>query len=66
MRSIYLGQLLGPAAAPLIMLMRTRLGSVAMVCDYPHPAPCANNSSGRAYFPVSCSVDTEGMASMQK
>ena len=36
-RSIYIGQLLGPAAAPLIVRMRAHLGSVAMVCDYPHP-----------------------------
>ena len=25
-------------AAPLIMCMRVRLGGVAIVCDYPHPA----------------------------
>ena len=40
MRSIYIGQLLGPAAAPLIMCMRVHLGGVAMVCYYPHPALC--------------------------
>ena len=38
MHSIYVGQLLRPAAAPLIICMRVRLGGVAMVCDYPHPA----------------------------
>ena len=38
MRSIYIGQLLGPAAAPLIMHQLVRLGGVAIVCDYPHPA----------------------------
>ena len=38
MHSIYIGQLLRPAAAPLIMRMRVCLGGVAMVCDYPHPA----------------------------
>ena len=38
MRSIYIRLRLGPAAAPLIVRMRTRLGGVAIVCDYPHPA----------------------------
>ena len=38
MRSIYIGELLRPAAAPLIVPMRIRLGGVAIVCDYPHPA----------------------------
>ena len=38
MHSIYIGQLLRPAAAPLIMCIRTRLGAVAIMCDYPHPA----------------------------
>ena len=37
MRSIYIGQLLRPAAVPLIVHMRVILGGVAMVCDYPHP-----------------------------
>ena len=45
MRSIYIGQLLGPAAAPLIMRMHTRLGGVAMVCNYPHPAGIAFSST---------------------
>ena len=35
---IYIWLQLGPAAAPLIMCMRTQLGGVAIVCDYPHPA----------------------------
>ena len=38
MRSIYIGQLLQPAAAHLIMRMRICLGGVANVCDYLHPA----------------------------
>ena len=38
MHSIYIGQLLRPAAAPLIVCMRVCLGGVAMVCDYPHLA----------------------------
>ena len=38
MRSIYIGQLLRPAAAPLIVCMHVCLGGVVMVCDYPHPA----------------------------
>ena len=38
MHSIYIEQLLRPAAAPLIVCMHVCLGGVAMVCDYPHPA----------------------------
>ena len=38
MRSIYIGQLVRPAAALLIVCMHVHLGGVAMVCDYPHPA----------------------------
>ena len=38
MRSIYIQLWLGPAAAPLIVHMRTQLRGVAIVCDYPHPA----------------------------
>ena len=38
MRSIYIGQLVRPAAAPLIMCMRVRLGGVAIIYYYPHPA----------------------------
>ena len=38
MRSIYIWLWLGPAAAPLIVRMCTRLRGVAIVCDYPHPA----------------------------
>ena len=38
MHSIYIGQLMRPAAAPLIVRMRLRLGGAAIVCDYPHPA----------------------------
>ena len=38
MRSIYIQLWLGPAAASLIMRMHTRLGGVAIVCDYLHPA----------------------------
>ena len=34
MHSIYIWLQLGPAAAPLIVHMRTRLGGVAIVCDY--------------------------------
>ena len=37
MHSIYIGQLLRPAATPLTICMHIRLGGVAMVCDYPHP-----------------------------
>ena len=40
MRSIYIQLWLGPVAAPLIMRMHVRLGGVAMVCIYPHPASC--------------------------
>ena len=40
MRSIYIEQLLGPTAEPLMVCMRVHLGGVAMVCDYPHPALC--------------------------
>ena len=38
MHSIYIGQLLRPAAAPLIMCMHVCLGGVAIMCDYLHPA----------------------------
>ena len=38
MCSIYIGQLLQPAAAPLIVHMRVLLGGVAIIYDYPHPA----------------------------
>ena len=38
MHSIYIGQLLRPAATPLTVRMCVCLGGVAMVCDYPHPA----------------------------
>ena len=38
MCSIYIEQLLRPAAAPLIVHMHICLGGVTMVCDYPHPA----------------------------
>ena len=38
MRSIYIQLRLGLAAAPLIVCMHVRLGGVAIVCDYPHPA----------------------------
>ena len=38
MHSIYIWLRLGLVAAPLIMRMRIRLGGVAIVCDYPHPA----------------------------
>ena len=38
MHSIYIGQLLRPAAAPLIVCMYVHLGGVAIMCDYPHPA----------------------------
>ena len=44
MHSIYIGQLLRPAAAPLIMCMHIRLGGVAIICDYPHPAITLANS----------------------
>ena len=37
MCSIYIGQLLRPAA-PLIMGMHVRLGGVVIMCEYPHPA----------------------------
>ena len=43
MRSIYIQLQLGPAAAPLIVRMRTPLGGVAIVCDYPHPAILLTN-----------------------
>ena len=38
MHSIYIGQLLRPAAAPLIMRMCAHLGGVAIMFDYLHPA----------------------------
>ena len=38
MHSIYIGQQLWPAAAPLIIHMRVRLGGVAIVYYYPQPA----------------------------
>ena len=37
MHSIYIGQLMRPAAALLIMHMGARLGGVAIICDYLHP-----------------------------
>ena len=37
MHSIYIGQLLWPAAAPFIVCMHARLGGVAIMWDYPHP-----------------------------
>ena len=43
MCSIYIRLWQGPAAAPLIVRMRIRLGGVAMVCDYPHPALSPTN-----------------------
>ena len=47
MHSIYIGQLLRPAAAPLTICMRVCLGSVSMVCNYPHPAVQFNFTSCR-------------------
>ena len=47
MHSIYIGQLLRSAAAPLIVHMRVRLGGVAIMCDYPHPALLSDNYSVR-------------------
>ena len=38
MRSIYIGQQLRPAAAPLIVHMHVHLGGVASAYYYPHPA----------------------------
>ena len=38
MRSIYIGQCLRPAAAPLIVRMHVHLGGVANAYYYPHPA----------------------------
>ena len=38
MHSIYIGQLLRPTAAPLMVRMCARLEGVAIICDYPHPA----------------------------
>ena len=38
MRSIYIGQLLQPAAAPLIVHMRILLGGVVIIYNYPHLA----------------------------
>ena len=38
MRSIYIGQLVWPAAAPLIMCMHVHLGGVAIIYYYLHPA----------------------------
>ena len=40
MRSIYIGQLLRPAAAPLIVRMHVHLGGLAIICNYLHPAVC--------------------------
>ena len=38
MHSIYIGQLVRPAPAPLIVCMRIHLGGVAIIYYYPHPA----------------------------
>ena len=38
MHSIYIGQLVQPAAAPLIMCMCVHLGGVAIIYYYLHPA----------------------------
>ena len=38
MHSTYIGQLLRPAAVPLIVHMHVLLGGVAIIYDYPHPA----------------------------
>ena len=38
MCSIYIGQLVQPAASPLIMCMHVCLGGVAIIYYYPHPA----------------------------
>ena len=38
MCSIYIRQLVQPAAAPLIMRMCVHLGGVAIIYYYPHPA----------------------------
>ena len=38
MRSIYIGQLVRPAAVPLTVRMRICLQGVAIVYYYPHPA----------------------------
>ena len=38
MHSIYIGQQLQPAAVPLIVHMCVRLGGVALIYYYPHPA----------------------------
>ena len=40
MHSIYIGQLMRPAAAPLIVHMAICLGGVVIICDYLHPAIC--------------------------
>ena len=38
MRSIYIGQIVRPAAAPLIVHMHACLRGVAIIYYYPHPA----------------------------
>ena len=38
MHSIYIGQLVWSAAAPIIVCMHLRLGGVTIVHSYPHPA----------------------------
>ena len=38
MHFIYIGQLVQPAAAPLIVCMHLHLGGVAIIYYYPHPA----------------------------
>ena len=40
MHSIYIRQLMRPAAAPLIVHMAICLGGVVIICDYLHPAIC--------------------------
>ena len=45
-------------AAPFIMCMRVRLGGVAIVCDYPHPA-VSDNPLGHISETQSFSYQTE-------
>ena len=52
MHSTYIGQLLRPVAAPLNVHMRVRLGGVAMICDYQHPAIVFSYNFFRVFLPV--------------
>ena len=44
MPSIYIGQLVWPATAPLIVHMRVRIAGMAIIYYYPHPAQGFHNT----------------------